>query len=120
MSGENWASILHGVVPSKHKVTNSTTAAYPENSTYPSILKIIEQLRPEAKVASIAHWANINKNIVEQSIINKPGNLSFTGNDDAVTSTFVYYVKTTGKDTRLIYLSLRRCGRSRTQLRVDE
>ncbi|MGG1658837.1 alkaline phosphatase family protein [Brevibacillus sp. NRS-1366] len=56
ISAENWGAILHGVVPSKHKLTNAIVAAtpYPENNPYPSYLKLLKQERPMSQQASFA------------------------------------------------------------------
>ena len=69
-SAENWASMLHGVLPSKHRRNNTNTGqeAYPEGSAYPSLFALLHEQRPQALTASFVNWNNINFGIVENNI----------------------------------------------------
>lgn len=105
ISGQNWGSILHGVVPSKHKLTNDIAAAnyYPENNPYPSYMKLLKQERPMLQQASFITWSPINKGIIEDSA----GAYKVNGGNDAnTTQKAVDYIKTNGQDTRNIFIHL--------------
>jgi len=68
-SGENWGSMLTGVTPAKHGVTNENiNQTYAENSEFPSIFKIITNARPSAKLASLVSWPPINGGLIEPSL----------------------------------------------------
>ncbi len=56
VSGPSWSSMLTGVWPDKHGVTNNdfTGKRFEE---YPDFLTRIEQLRPELSTAAIVDWA---------------------------------------------------------------
>lgn len=105
ISGQNWGSILHGVVPSKHQLTNSIVASthYPENNPYPSYMKLLKQERPMLQQASFITWSPINKGIIEDSA----GAYKVNGGNDANTAQkAVDYIKTNGQDTRNIFIHL--------------
>ncbi|CAG8587436.1 9297_t:CDS:1 [Ambispora gerdemannii] len=70
-SAENWGSILHGVVPKKHGLTNvivNSGRPYDETNGFESVFKILEKRFKQVKLASFAAWASINTGIIEQSI----------------------------------------------------
>ncbi|KAG9287900.1 hypothetical protein G9A89_017495 [Geosiphon pyriformis] len=74
-SAENWGSILHGVVPEKHGLTNdivNSGKAYDETKGLPSVFKLLHQenykRESQAKLASFAAWAPVNTGIIEISI----------------------------------------------------
>ncbi|WP_254797939.1 LamG-like jellyroll fold domain-containing protein [Bacillus sp. NH11B] len=56
ISAQNWGGIIHGVTPDKTKLDNTVagSVAFPENSPYPSFMKVLKQERPYAKIASFA------------------------------------------------------------------
>ena len=69
-SAENWGSILRGVLPRKHQLTNKAVEAggqYNEDSQYPSIFKILSQ-SVNIQLASFASWLPINTGIIEKSV----------------------------------------------------
>jgi len=68
-SAENWGSILHGVIPSKHGLTNHivTIKPYDEQSPYPSILKILQK-NNKKNLASFVSWGPVNEGIIELSV----------------------------------------------------
>ena len=72
-SAQCWASLMHGVEPSKHGVDGNTIKTpYPSQSFYPSIFRVIREANPEAELASFAQWGEINIGIVEDNIgVNK-------------------------------------------------
>ena len=55
VSGPAWSSMLTGVWPEKHRVTNNefTGKRYDE---FPDFLTRIEQVRPDRSTAAIADW----------------------------------------------------------------
>ncbi|KLL01712.1 MAG: antitoxin [Mycoplasmataceae bacterium RC_NB112A] len=95
-SAENWGSLLHGVLPEKHKLTNGIVESgkpYDENSIYPSIFKIIshssvtkinegvvgetgsstsqdinKSANNKLEMASYVSWEPINTAIIEESV----------------------------------------------------
>lgn len=70
ISAECYGSLFHGVDPEKHGLTNDIASSkpYPEDSPYPSFMKLAKEKWPEAKLASFCCWSPINAGIVEQSI----------------------------------------------------
>jgi len=92
MSAQGWASILHGVLPEFHGLTNDIIEKnpYPVNSLYPSIFKVVRAAMPDAELASFVEWNPINIGIVENNLGVEKG----TGNDDAeVTGRILTYLK---------------------------
>lgn len=81
MSAQGWGSILHGVLPEYHGLTNDiiSKTPYPANSPYPSIFKVVRGAMPDAKLASFVEWNPINVGIVENGLDVEKG----TGADDA-------------------------------------
>ncbi|RIB16591.1 alkaline-phosphatase-like protein [Gigaspora rosea] len=70
-SAQNWGSILHGVLPEKHGLTNGDVEAgipYNENSKYPSIYKLLSSSSKNIKMASYVAWEPVNTGIIELSI----------------------------------------------------
>lgn len=70
-SAPNWGSLLHGVLPDKHGITNSKVeagVAFNNNSPYPSIFKLLENNYNNIKMASYAAWRPINTGIIELSV----------------------------------------------------
>ncbi|MFY0762496.1 alkaline phosphatase family protein [Metabacillus dongyingensis] len=104
ISGQNWGSILHGVVPSKHGLNNENTGnPYPEKSPYPSYMKLLKQERPMLNQASFTTWSPINKGIIEDSAGAYKVN---GGNDNNTTQKTVDYIKAEGKNSRNIFVHL--------------
>ncbi|MCT4541965.1 MAG: alkaline phosphatase family protein [Vallitalea sp.] len=69
ISGECWGSMLHGVPPEKHMLTNEIVSkqTYPEDSLYPSIFKLARHAWPECELAGFSCWSPINSGIIEES-----------------------------------------------------
>lgn len=70
-SAQNWGSLLHGVIPSKHKLKNGDVDAgvsFDEDSLYPSIYKLIASGSKDIKMASFVAWEAINTGIIELSV----------------------------------------------------
>lgn len=91
ISGQCWGSMLHGVLPEDHKLTNHivSTEPYDVESPYPSIFRIVKEAQPEAKLASFCNWNPINVGIVENNL----GVVEGTGNDPEVTGQILDYLK---------------------------
>lgn len=78
-SGAGWATILTGVWANKHLVVeNSSGAANPQ---FPSIFKRLRDARPDAKIASVAHWAEPNTVYFRNDV--QGNDLTLSGLDDA-------------------------------------
>jgi len=105
ISAQNWGSMLHGVDPSKHKLTNDIVGskAYPEANDFPSYMKLLKQERPMIKQASFATWSPINKGIIEDSSGAYKVN---GGNDETTTQKAVDYIKAEGMNARSIFVHL--------------
>lgn len=78
ISAQCWGSMLHGVTPNYHRLTNGivATQAYPSDSPFPSFFKVIRDNDPEAVLASFTNWNPINVGIVEDGLdVHKEGNM---------------------------------------------
>ena len=70
ISAECWGSLLHGVEPEKHGLTNRKCMEfpYPADSPYPSIFRVLRSVRPGARLGSFSCWPAINIGIVEEDL----------------------------------------------------
>jgi len=70
ISGECWGSMLHGVGPKTHGLTNAvaSTKPYDVNSPYPSIFRVAREAMPEAGLAAFSNWNPINTGIIEENL----------------------------------------------------
>lgn len=74
ISAQCWASMLHGVLPEYHGITNAISEnkkdgiQYPVYSPYPSIFRVAREAHPDAKLASFVSWFAINNGIIEHNI----------------------------------------------------
>ena len=72
ISAQCWASLLHGVLPEYHRITNEISEDkgiwYPVKSPYPSIFRVARETHPEAKLASFVSWYAINNGIIEHNL----------------------------------------------------
>ena len=92
ISAQCWGSLLHGVVPSVHGLTNSVVAstAYPSNSKYPSFFRVIKENNENAILASFCNWNPINVGIIENDIgVHKVGGIS----DSELTNEILAYLE---------------------------
>lgn len=89
-SAQNWGAILTGVSYSKHKMTNTITdtTARTSDTEFPTIFTYVRRAMPEAELASIVNWDNINDGIIENDIDVKK---SDTGSDEGVTDLICDY-----------------------------
>lgn len=72
ISAQCWASMLHGVLPELHDITNAVSenkeVAYPVLSPYPSVFRVAREAHPEAQLASFVSWYAINNGIIEHNL----------------------------------------------------
>ena len=70
ISAQCWGSMLHGVTPGAHRLTNAIVGerAYPADSPYPSVFRVIRENNPDAKLASFTNWNPINIGIIEDGL----------------------------------------------------
>jgi hypothetical protein len=68
ISAECWGSMLIGVGPEVHKLTNSRVSTLPYNifSKFPTVFKRIRKAYPDAELGSFCDWNPITKGIVEK------------------------------------------------------
>ncbi|KAK9694536.1 hypothetical protein K7432_013379 [Basidiobolus ranarum] len=102
ISGQNWGSMITGVTPAKHKLTNTNAAAdpYPENSAYPTIFKLLLTERPAAKLAVYSVWKPIIDGMVERSL----NVTKVSQGDEELTNSVISYIKAQGAETRYLFI----------------
>lgn len=103
ISAECWGSILHGVIPEKHGLNNeiASTQAYPANSPYPSIFRIVREAQPEAKLAAFSSWSPIVSGIIEEGLdVHKEAMP-----DDELVDAIETYIHN-NSDVKLLYMQL--------------
>ncbi|MDR2686893.1 MAG: alkaline phosphatase family protein [Oscillospiraceae bacterium] len=81
ISAECWGSMLLGVGPKTHGLTNSIASSQPYdvNAPCPSVFRVARAAMPGARLASFSNWNPINTGIIEENL----GVHKETGNDDA-------------------------------------
>lgn len=91
ISAECWGSMLLGVGPEVHKLTNGIVSStpYPADSPYPSLFRRIKAAYPEAELGSYCDWNPITYGIVEDNL----GVSHDTANDDELTPIICDYIK---------------------------
>ncbi len=90
ISAECWGSMLHGVTPNIHRLTNGIVAsnAYDPESPFPSAFRVIRENDPDAVLASFCNWNPINVGIIEDNLnVHKD-----TAKDAALTEKICDYV----------------------------
>ena len=90
-SAECWGSMILGVGPEVHKLTNANIkdAPYPSDSPFPSVFKRIRDNIPDAELGSYCCWWPITSGIVENDI----GVSNDSGADDPLTLKICSYIK---------------------------
>ncbi len=74
ISAECWGSMLIGVGPEVHKLTNKKVSVLPYNpwSKHPTVFRRIRKAYPKAELGSYCDWSPINNGIVEKGLgVNK-------------------------------------------------
>lgn len=91
ISAECWGSMLLGVGPEVHKLTNGIVSStpYPVDSRFPSLFKRIREACPEAVLGSYCDWNPITYGIVENNI----GVSHDTADDDTLTPIICEYIR---------------------------
>lgn len=90
ISAECWGSMLIGVGPEVHKLTNNRVSVfpYPIWSKHPTVFRRIRKAYPEAELGSYCDWNPINKGIVEK----KQGVDKQTAKDKELTPLICKYI----------------------------
>ncbi len=91
ISAECWGSMLIGVGPEVHKLTNKRVSVlpYPVWSKHPTVFRRIRKAYPEAELGSYCDWNPINKGIVEKGLgVNKQ-----TARDKELTPLVCNYIR---------------------------
>lgn len=67
ISAQVWTSILYGVPPEKHKISNKSLTDHDARvaATYPSFFKVARQQLPACKLASFGDWEELNTGLIE-------------------------------------------------------
>jgi predicted AlkP superfamily pyrophosphatase or phosphodiesterase len=70
ISAECWGSMLFGVTPDIHGLTNEIVKVknYPLDSKFPSLFKRINSVMPNAKLGSYCNWNPITTGMVENNL----------------------------------------------------
>ncbi len=91
ISAECWGSMLLGVGPEVHKLTNGRVDEYPYpiDSEFPSLFRRIREVMPDAELGSFCDWSPITTGIVENNL----GVANATGHDEKLTPIICEYIK---------------------------
>lgn len=92
ISAQCWGSMLTGVKPYLHKLTNDVVTSKEHrynNKDYPTFFKLVRDAHPDAELGSFCNWYPINDGIVEQSI----GVTFGTDYDAALTEKICNYIE---------------------------
>ena len=65
-SGQCWGTILMGVLPEVHKLTNSIIVEEPNSGKYKTFFRLLLEEKPDTHAASFCSWNPINRGIVEE------------------------------------------------------
>ncbi|MBE6606976.1 MAG: nucleotide pyrophosphatase [Ruminococcaceae bacterium] len=70
ISAECWGSMLIGVGPEVHGLTNAIVSSreYPKDSPFPSLFRRISKAIPDAKLGSFCDWNPISAGIIERDL----------------------------------------------------
>ncbi|KRF07239.1 nucleotide pyrophosphatase [Paenibacillus sp. Soil766] len=103
ISAECWGTLLHGVNPVKHGLTNTKAEVeiFPDDSPYPSIFRVARETFPLAKLAAYSAWKPINDGIIEPSI----GVHKISMPDDELVQAIAAYIHE-NPDFKLLYVQL--------------
>ena len=91
ISAECWGSMLLGVGPEIHKLTNEIVSnqPYPTDSAFPSLFRRIRAVMPDAALGSFCDWNPITAGIVEQNL----GVKHDTADDTKLTPVICDYIR---------------------------
>lgn len=70
ISAECWGSMLHGVTPDLHRLSNgiASSVPYDTESPFPSVFRTIRENDPDCELASFCNWNPINTGIIEEGL----------------------------------------------------
>lgn len=96
ISAECWGSMLLGVGPEVHNLTNSIVSStpYPVDSHFPSVFRRIREAYPKAELGSFCDWGPITYGIVENNI----GVSHDTAKDEDLTPVICDYIRSKKPD----------------------
>ena len=91
ISAECWGSMLLGVGPEVHKLTNAIVGQtpYPTDAPYPTLFRRIKESYPDAELGSYCQWNSITYGIAENNL----GISHDTAKDDELTPIICDYIK---------------------------
>lgn len=91
VSAECWGSMLLGVGPEVHKLTNGIleSTPYPTDSDFPSLFRRIREAYPDAELGSYCDWNPITHGVVENGIGVSHG----TAHDTELTPIICAYIR---------------------------
>lgn len=91
ISAECWGSMLLGVGPEVHKLTNAIVSKeeYPEDSDFPSLFKRISKAIQNAELGSYCDWNPITAGMIEKSV----GVSTATARDTELTPIICDYIR---------------------------
>lgn len=91
ISAECWGSMLTGVGPEVHRLTNEIVSStpYPTDSPFPSLFRRIRENMPEAELGSFCDWNPITYGIVENNLCISHS----TACDDELTPVICDYIR---------------------------
>ena len=92
ISAQCWGSLMTGVKPECHRLSNSYISEnpYPVDSEFPTFFRVVREAMPDAVMGSFCNWNPINIGIVEDNLGVTKGTKS---SDSAVTNDVCKYVK---------------------------
>lgn len=102
ISAECWGSMLLGVGPEIHKLTNGIVSStpYPTDSPFPSLFRRIREVYPDAELGSYCDWNPITYGIVENNL----GVSHDTAKDDKLTPIICDYIR--NKKPEFLFIQL--------------
>ena len=102
VSGQCWGSMLTGVTPDIHGLTNgrASSTPYPTDSIFPTMFRVIRENMPDAQLASFCNWNSINIGIIEEGL----GVTKGSGNDEHIAEQVCRYVAE--HDPTLMFIQL--------------
>lgn len=88
ISAQSWGSMLTGVIPEIHHF-NNINIGEKENTTIPTVFRVVKEQKPESVVASFCNWGAINFGIVENNLDIYKESVS---DDDAISAKAAEYI----------------------------
>ncbi|MBP3377622.1 MAG: alkaline phosphatase family protein [Clostridia bacterium] len=106
ISAQCWGSMLHGVTPDLHRLTNSIVDVthYDPESIFPSVFRLIRENDAEATLASFSTWNPINHGIIEEGLgVHK----DTADNDEILTEKILAYLDE--NDPKMLFIQFDDC-----------